>query len=49
MNDAASPQSPEALQPDLLESIAEPAPAQRRLRSLGGLWPFLKPYRRQRA
>ncbi|MEW6168055.1 MAG: ABC transporter transmembrane domain-containing protein [Pseudomonadota bacterium] len=27
--------------------MAEPAPARRRLRSLSGLWPFLKPYRRQ--
>jgi ATP-binding cassette, subfamily B, bacterial len=47
MNDTAAAQTPENPSPDLLESIAEPAPAQRRLRSLSGLWPFLKPYRRQ--
>ena len=47
MTDAAPPQASEAPSPDLLESIAEPAPTQRRLRSLSGLWPFLRPYLRQ--
>ncbi|MES0872691.1 ABC transporter transmembrane domain-containing protein [Sinimarinibacterium thermocellulolyticum] len=47
MNDTAPPPSAEHPQPDLLESIAAPAPAQRRLRALSGLLPFLKPYRRQ--
>ena len=47
MNDAAAAQTPAPPQPELLASIAEPAPAQRRLRSLSGLWPFLRPYGRQ--
>jgi ATP-binding cassette subfamily B protein len=33
--------------PDLLDTLAAPEPARRRLSALGGLWPFLKPYRRQ--
>ncbi|HEY0972980.1 MAG TPA: ABC transporter transmembrane domain-containing protein [Solimonas sp.] len=47
MNDAASAPSSQAAPTDLLESLTAPAPTQRRLSALGGLWPFLKPYRRQ--
>ncbi|HSW11487.1 MAG TPA: ABC transporter transmembrane domain-containing protein [Solimonas sp.] len=46
MTDAATP--PEATDPaELLATLSQPGPARRRLASLGGLWPFLKPYRLQ--
>ncbi len=39
-------ESPEATAPDLLDTLAQPAPARRRLVALSGLWPLLKPYRK---
>ena len=43
------PATPEPANPaEMLETLSPPGPAaRRRLVALGGLWPFLKPYRRQ--
>ncbi len=45
MNDAAAAPTPGS--PDLLDSLTAASPARRRVAALGGLWPFLRPYRRQ--
>jgi hypothetical protein len=45
MPDAPTPQSSVDPGDALLSTLAVPEPARRRLASLGGLWPYLRPYR----
>ncbi|MFA5939767.1 MAG: ABC transporter transmembrane domain-containing protein [Sinimarinibacterium sp.] len=45
MNDATPPPEPGNDSTDLLDTLAMPAPAKRRLAALRGLLPFLRPYR----
>lgn len=46
MSESHPASGPESGPPDLLTSLTTPAPARRKLVSLSGLWPFLRPYRR---